>query len=169
MTAIIRNKYSKELYRKKCVVVSENANLQISSALPATLDTKPCQDSVKIARSDEKLVEKYLKRICDGNNWMCLKQKVAGKRGWTDRTVIAFTPTHYYVECKDRGKRPRPDQEAVHAELRRRGVIVLLIDTKEKVKQFEFHVKFNVPIPPDSNLTHPDFPVKRVRKPKLKI
>lgn len=151
-------------------VVANGPNEQRTSALPGNgLATKLETGNSSLPKSEEKLVEKYLKRICDSNNWLCLKQKVANKRGWPDRTVIAFNPTHYYVECKDRGKRPRPDQEAVHKELRRRGVTVLLIDTKEKVKQFEFHVKFNVPIPPDSNLTHPDFPVKRVRKPKLKI
>lgn len=156
MTAIINNKYSKALYRKCESFESENANFQSTSALSNSLDLQMSQESVKLARSDEKLVEKYLKRICDGNNWMCLKQKVAGKRGWPDRTVYVSDGKIYHVECKDRGKRPRPDQAAVHAALLKMGHLVLLIDTKEKVKQFEFHALYAIPIPADSNLTYPE-------------
>lgn len=124
---------------------------------------------LSLGKSEEKSVENYLKRRCDANGWKCFKQKVAGKRGWPDRTVYCPAGRVYHIECKDRGKRPRPDQESIHKMLIALGHVVLLIDTQAKVKQFEFHAQFAVPIPPDSNLTHPDFLVKRVRKPKLKI
>lgn len=131
-----------------------------TSALSDTnADTKLCQDPTSDTKSytkPEKQVENYLIIRCQANNWWCLKEKVANKKGWPDRTVFADQARVYYIECKDRGKRPRPDQVSIHNKLRGLGHVVLLIDSKEKVKQFEFHVMFNIPILPGSNLTYPE-------------
>lgn len=138
-------------------MIVKGVNSQRTSALSDNFPTiSMTTEVVTLSKSEEKAVEKYLKRICDGNNWMCLKQKVAGKRGWPDRTVYVSDGKIYHIECKDRGKRPRPDQAAVHAALLKMGHLVLLIDTKEKVKQFEFHALYAIPIPADSNLTYPE-------------
>ena len=118
---------------------------------------------VKSQQKPEKIVETYLKRRCDLNNWWCLKESVTGKRGWPDRTILPGLGKLYYVECKDRGKKPRPDQAAVHAALLARGFPVLLIDTKEKVQQLEFHIKFNIAIIPGSNLLHPEFKTRKTK------
>ena len=142
---------------KHLSTIAKGVNSQRTSALSGNkLAIEPAMGIARLPKSEEKLVEKYLKRICDGNNWLCLKQKVAGKRGWPDRTVYVSDGKIYHIECKDRGKRPRPDQAAVHAALLKMGHLVLLIDTKEKVKQFEFHALYAIPIPADSNLTYPE-------------
>ena len=151
------------------VTLSEGVKHLSTSALSDNLpDNQPffsgCQLSengekgVKMPRqrSDEKQTEKYLKYRCDKNGWGCFKQSVVNKRGWPDRTVFCAGTRTYYIECKDRGKRPRPDQVAIHEMLRKLGHVVLLIDSKEKVKQFEFYAFHAIPIPADSNLTYPE-------------
>lgn len=165
----------KAIYKHKSVVtLSEGVNSQVITELDRKFpDNSPIQAGCRLSgktnfsrTKPEKQVENYLVRRCNDNGWWCYKEKVANKRGWPDRFIYPGQGKRYPVECKDHGKSPRPDQAAVHAALKAKGFPVLLIDTKEKVQQLEFHIKFSIPIAEDSNLWHPEVHVPKPRKKK---
>lgn len=160
----------KSIYKHKYVsTVSTGVNSQTFSELTGNYPgNSPLPDGFQLPEKHdfsltkpEKQVENYLVRRCNANDWWCYKESVANKRGWPDRFIYPGCGRRYPVECKDRGKRPRPDQVAVHAALKAKGFPVLLIDTKEKVQQLEFHIKFNIPITADSNLWHPEIKTRK--------
>ena len=58
---------------------------------------------------------------------MHLKINVKGQRGWPDH-IFVWNGHTWYVEFKRLGQKPRPLQDYIHAELRKRGAVVRVID-----------------------------------------
>lgn len=85
----------------------------------------------------ESEVEGYLKKQVEKAGGLCMKFISPGNNGVPDRQLFhkkLKRPT--FVETKAPGKTTRKLQDAVHAELRRYGAEVYVLDTKEKVLQF---------------------------------
>lgn len=80
----------------------------------------------------ERDVEARLAKRCRENDWYCVKFNSPGRRGVPDRVVIANRGV-YFIELKAPGKKPRPDQLAEHATIRKHGVEVAVLDSRAAV------------------------------------
>lgn len=82
----------------------------------------------------EEAVEKHLFKRCKTLGYMCLKFTSPGNRGVPDRVVIGNGNT-VFIELKAPGKEPRRLQEVVIAEMRSKGAIVRVANTKDQVDE----------------------------------
>lgn len=58
--------------------------------------------------------------------------------GYPDLTLLGYNGHSVYCECKQKNGRVRDDQKKMHAELRRRGFVVLVPKSLEQfIKEFE--------------------------------
>lgn len=87
-----------------------------------------------ICRMRETVVEKYLRKRCQENGFLCYKFVSPSNNGVPDRVLIGHGMT-LFVELKAPGKKPRELQNIVFERMREHGAIVHVIDTKEGVDQ----------------------------------
>lgn len=83
---------------------------------------------------NEKTIENYLKKEVEKHGGLCLKFISASMRGLPDRIVLFSGGRILFVELKVPGKKPRAEQLRLHERLKKLGVKVYVIDSKEKVK-----------------------------------
>ena len=83
----------------------------------------------------ENLIERYLvKRVRDLGG-MAVKQIWQGRRGAPDRLVILPGGRMIFVECKAPGQKAKDHQLREHDRLRKLGVMVVVIDSKDAVDE----------------------------------
>ena len=84
----------------------------------------------------EKEIERKLKKRIEALGCMCLKFESPGFTGVPDRMILMPGGEAIFVELKAPGKKERPRQEYVQAQLRSLGFIVInSVDSPEKVEQ----------------------------------
>lgn len=84
----------------------------------------------------ESEIEKHLKKSIESMGGMCLKFGGRNLAGMPDRVVIIPQARAYFVELKAPGKAPRKLQTFIHQQFAKRGFLVRVLDTKEKVDDF---------------------------------
>lgn len=77
----------------------------------------------------EKEIEKYLRGRVISEGGMC--EKWTGGNGVPDR-IVMLNSNVVFVELKRPFGVPRPDQLEVHRKMRKRGIVVFVIDTFEQ-------------------------------------
>lgn len=82
----------------------------------------------------EKTLEKYLCQKVKSLGGMCIK--LTGEVGIPDRLVILPTGKKVFVELKREGEKPRAIQDFMLKKLMNLGCDVLVIDSKEDVRNF---------------------------------
>ncbi|MDK6688313.1 VRR-NUC domain-containing protein [Aerococcus urinae] len=83
----------------------------------------------------EKDVESYLKKQVERLGGLCLKFESPGLSGVPDRLIL-YQGECYFVELKQKGKKPRPLQLKRHKDFKVRGFPVAVIDRKEQVDEW---------------------------------
>lgn len=86
----------------------------------------------------EKQIEQYLVKRVKASGGKAYKFVSPGNAGVPDRLVCLPGGRIIFVELKAPGKKPTPLQLAKHRELQRLGFRVLVIDSKERIRN-EFH------------------------------
>lgn len=84
----------------------------------------------------EAAIEKYLRQEVERHGGMCEKFTSPGSRDVPDRLITWVNGRIDFVEVKAPGKEPRRGQLRDHAERRRRGCSVRVIDTKGGVDAY---------------------------------
>jgi hypothetical protein len=84
----------------------------------------------------ERDIEKYFVRQVHEHGGLAEKFVSPARRAVPDRIATWMIGCIDFVELKKPGEKPRPEQLRDHAERRRRGVRVIVIDTKEGVDQY---------------------------------
>ena len=82
----------------------------------------------------ESVVEKYLKKRCEAEGFLCYKFTSPGTDGVPDRVLIGHGMT-VFVELKAPGEKPRKLQIHTFEEMRKHGATVYVVDTKEGVNE----------------------------------
>lgn len=85
----------------------------------------------------EKSIERYLVKKVQGLGGLCLKFASATETGYPDRLVVLPGGMACWVELKSKGYVPTRLQDIRHEELRRRGMVVYVVDSKERVDELE--------------------------------
>ena len=83
----------------------------------------------------EKAIEQHLVKAVRENGGMCPKFVSPGYSGMPDRIVLMPGGRMAFVKVKAPGMRPRPLQAARHAELRRLGFPVFVLDCPEQIPE----------------------------------
>lgn len=99
----------------------------------------------------ESVVETYLRKRCNENGFLCYKFTSPAHPGVPDRVIMGHGVV-LFVETKAPGKKPRPLQVEVITEMRNHGVIVYVIDTKERVDKFMSVLLNALDITPDESV-----------------
>lgn len=76
-----------------------------------------------------------------------------GQEGWPDKVVYVGGGRHFWIEFKQPGQKPRPNQELVHAILRESGDLVLVLEyvpSVEKLSQLVSAVRLGSPVAPEA-------------------
>ena len=81
----------------------------------------------------ERHLEQYFSAACKKRGLLTLKLHVRFARGWPDRIVALPDGKTLWVELKRPGGKTTPLQDKVHKELKDRGHIVHVIDSKEGI------------------------------------
>ena len=81
----------------------------------------------------EKEIEKYFKAKIEDNNWMCIK--LTSMVGLPDRLILLPVGRIFFVEFKQKGKKPRKVQSFIHRRLKDLGFKVYVIDDKDKMEE----------------------------------
>lgn len=81
----------------------------------------------------EKEIEKYFKTKIEDNNGECIK--LTGFVGIPDRLILLPRGRMFFVEFKQKGKKPRKVQSFVHRRLNDLGFKVYVIDSKDKIEE----------------------------------
>jgi hypothetical protein len=76
----------------------------------------------------ESRVEGALVRALKRRGLVTLKLNLQGNRGWPDRLALVPPGRAIFVELKRPGGKPRPLQEYVHAQIKKLGFEVVVID-----------------------------------------
>ena len=79
----------------------------------------------------EKTIERYFKKKIEENGGECIK--LTGLVGIPDRMVLLPEGKMFFVELKQKGKKPRAIQTFIHNKLRKLGFNVYVIDDKYKI------------------------------------
>lgn len=87
-----------------------------------------------VYRMRETVVEKYLRKRCQENDFLCYKFVSPSNNGVPDRILIGHGMT-LFVELKAPGQKPRELQNIVFERMRNHGATVYVVDTKEGVDQ----------------------------------
>ena len=90
---------------------------------------------VKHSEVSEKAIERYLVERVESQGGICLKYVNFSYSGYPDRIVMLPGGWTAWVELKSRGKKPTRLQSLRHAELERRGHIVHVVDSRERVDE----------------------------------
>ena len=88
----------------------------------------------------EKDIEKHFVKQVKLAGGKAYKWTSPGNVGVPDRIVLFPPGQIFFVELKATGKKPTDLQLAKHAELKKLGHTVFIIDSKEKVDAFIVHV-----------------------------
>lgn len=80
----------------------------------------------------ESQIEKYLKKEVDRLGFLIRKAQWIGVNGCPDRLIMSPKLT-IWVELKAPDKKPRPRQEREHADMRKNGQLIEVIDSLQKV------------------------------------
>ena len=81
----------------------------------------------------EKEIEKYFKAKIEDNNGMCIK--LTSMVGLPDRLILLPVGRIFFVEFKQKGKKPRKVQSFIHRRLKDLGFKVYVIDDKYKMEE----------------------------------
>lgn len=84
----------------------------------------------------ETAVEQHLRARVQNVGGLCEKHVSPGQRASPDRLITWPWGVMQLVETKAPGLKPRENQRRDHARRLRRGVVVLVLDTKEKVDEW---------------------------------
>ena len=84
--------------------------------------------------SPERKFEKRLVELAKKHGWYCRKVKWIGRRGAPDRLLISDWGRRTWIELNSPGKKPDKLQEREHAEMRKFGENVRVIDSMEGVE-----------------------------------
>lgn len=94
---------------------------------------KDIQNITGRSRVSEKSLERQLVKRVKEMGGLCLKFASATETGYPDRLVILPGGMACWVEVKSRGQVPTRFQEIRHEELRRKGMAVYVLDSREKL------------------------------------
>ena len=83
----------------------------------------------------EKLIESALVREVEARGGLCLKFVSPGRRGVPDRICLFPGGRVVFVELKQKGKKPRPDQEALLSSLSALGLDVHVVDEVSQIRR----------------------------------
>lgn len=83
----------------------------------------------------EKRIEKALKRHVESLGGLCLKFSSPGMVGVPDRICLMPDGRMFFVELKDKGKKPRPIQDYRMSQIRALGFKVYVINSAEAIKE----------------------------------
>lgn len=81
-------------------------------------------DTFDASRPTEQQIERYLKRVVEKTGGYCLKFVSPGFAGVPDRIILLPGAQVLFAELKAPGKKPRPNQKAVHRILEKLGFTV---------------------------------------------
>nr|WP_042294007.1 VRR-NUC domain-containing protein [Candidatus Arthromitus sp. SFB-mouse-NL] len=81
----------------------------------------------------EKTIENYFKTKTESNGGLCIK--LTGFVGIPDRLILLPGGRMFFVEFKQKGKKPRKIQSFIHDKLRSLGFRVYVIDNKDKIEE----------------------------------
>ena len=81
----------------------------------------------------ERHLEQYFSAACKKRKLLTLKLHIRFARGWPDRIVALPEGKVLWVELKRPGGKTTPLQDKVHKELKDRGHMVHVIDSKEGI------------------------------------
>lgn len=87
------------------------------------------------AGESEKALERRLVRECEKRGWLCLKYSNTRMTGYPDRLVLLPGGRVAWVEVKSRGRRPTAIQLYRHAELRKMGYTVHVVDSVGSIEE----------------------------------
>lgn len=87
------------------------------------------------AEESEKALERRLAGECKKRGWLCLKYSNTQMTGYPDRLVLLPGGRVAWVEVKSRGRRPTAMQHHRHAELRRMGHVVHVVDSVGSIEE----------------------------------
>lgn len=88
----------------------------------------------------ESQIEKYLKKEVDKLGFLIRKAQWLGVNGCPDRLIMSPKLT-IWVELKAPDKKPRPRQEREHADMRKNGQLIEVIDSLQKVDSLVNQIK----------------------------
>lgn len=88
----------------------------------------------------ESQIEKYLKKEVDKLGFLIRKTQWIGVNGCPDRLIMSPKLT-IWVELKAPDKKPRPRQEREHADMRKNGQLIEVIDSLQKVDSLVNQIK----------------------------
>ena len=80
----------------------------------------------------EKTTENYFKTKIESNAGLCIK--LIGYVGIPDRLILLPDGRMFFVEFKQRGKKPRKILSFIHDKLKSLGFRVYVIDDKDKIE-----------------------------------
>lgn len=98
---------------------------------------KDIQNITGRSRVSEKSLERQLVKRVKEMGGLCLKFASATETGYPDRLVLLPGGMACWVEVKSSGQVPTRFQEIRHDELRRRGMTVYVLDSREKLDRLE--------------------------------
>lgn len=88
-------------------------------------------------RASEKWIERALQEFVTGHGGAVVKMSDPAKNGLPDRLVLWPGGVAEFVELKSTGKTLRPLQRTVRDELMKLGFKYTVIDTEEKLRQWQ--------------------------------
>lgn len=80
----------------------------------------------------ERTLENYFKMKIESSFGLCIK--LIGYVGIPDRLILLPKGRIFFVEFKQKGKKPRKIQKFVHSKLKNLGFKVYVIDDKDKIE-----------------------------------
>ena len=96
------------------------------------------KDITRITRhadTSEKSIERYLTKTVQDLGGLCLKFASAIQTGYPDRLIVLPGGMACWAELKSKGYVPTRLQDIRHEDLRRRGMVVYIIDSRERVDE----------------------------------
>lgn len=81
----------------------------------------------------ERTLENYFKMKIESSFGLCIK--LIGYVGIPDRLILLPKGRIFFVEFKQKGKKPRKIQKFVHSKLKNLGFKVYVIDDKDKIEE----------------------------------
>lgn len=90
----------------------------------------------------ESYIESYFVSLCARQGWLAEKFTSPGKRGVPDR-LVTVGPNGFvcFVEVKKPGEKPRSLQRLDHETRRRKGCLVLIVDSKYSARDAIVKIK----------------------------
>lgn len=99
------------------------------------------RDLTKNSAESEKAIEIYLVNRVKSLGGLCLKYTNPNASGYPDRLIIVKGLPDIWVELKSRGKQPSALQSRRIFELRDRGRMVYVCDSREKVDEIIGYIR----------------------------